>query len=145
LREANERAKAIDGKIASLMAEGCSKPVIAQRLGISKALVEVRIKSIAKEKGRQERKARGKAGATEAERLEKGSPRKCRAVISLTGVRRKLFCARYDACLDHAVAKQWPNFHCDSCRDYIDATPKAADECEGDLERCGVLAGKCLS
>jgi hypothetical protein len=142
---ANERSKAIDGKIASLMAEGCSKPVIAQRLGMSKALVAERIKSIAKEGGRQERKARRKAGATEEKRLEKGSPRRCRAVVSLTGVRRKLFCARYDACLDHAVAKQWPNFHCDSCRDYVDATPKAVDECEGDLERCGVLAEKCLS
>jgi hypothetical protein len=87
---------------------------------------------------------RAKAIALEKMRLEKGAPKACRGVVSPSRVRRRLFCARYGACLDYAVAKQWANFHCEDCRDYEDTSPTALDMCEWDMNRCRLLMGKCF-
>ena len=89
-------------------------------------------------------KKREAALAAKNLRLEQGTPKACRETASLSRVRRRLFCARYGACLDYAVAKQWPNFHCDDCLDFVDATPTALDMCVWDMSQCQSLLSQCL-
>lgn len=51
---------------------------------------------------------------------------------------RKLFCKRYDECLDHADRERWPSFTCRECRveELIQWTP---EEAEQEFHRCVVL------
>ena len=42
-------------------------------------------------------------------------PISCAAVNSVGQVKRKVFCAKYDACLDKAIQKNWQGFSCERC------------------------------
>lgn len=64
-----------------------------------------------------------------------GNPVAARPIEDVEEVRRKVFCRRYGRCLDEAIARDWPNFSCDSC---VCFCPEERSDLNGDATWMGV-------
>jgi hypothetical protein len=69
----------------------------------------------------------------------KGMPVEYKAVERSEEVRRLVFCANYNGCLDHAIRMRWPGFSCEGCGSFEKEKMDGLDLSE-DYARCMALA-----
>lgn len=68
----------------------------------------------------------------------KGTPISYAPVDKSHQVRRNVFCKHYNACLDHAIEKNWQGFSCEACRGY-ERERMDCEQWDEDRHRCITL------